>query len=141
MESSSVTPLEPEVRVLSRLARIGLLGVRGVLSLVGSAAIAGAVAVVIDPLLIYSTAADVPAFGELVARSLVFVCMGLPLVLPVAWTFGRGRWLVLGLALLLIAVPMAFEIDPACFLIRAFACLVGLAAIVIWRLLWQLRSA
>lgn len=141
VDPAQVTQHEPEVRVLSRLAKIALLLVRAIFILIGFGLIATSVYYVIDPIRLYTTPEAVPPFGELVARQLTFVCAGLPLALPVRWTFDRGRWPMAAIAVLLVTVPMAFEQDPACCLIRAFACFVGCAAILVWRTLWHLRSS
>lgn len=139
MDPTSVAP-EPEVRVLARLATVGLLIVRTLLFVVGLGGIAAAVYTVVDPLLVYSRPEDVPPFADVVARQLTFVCAGLPLALPFAWTLGQHRWRVAGLLALLVLAPMAFEQDPRCCLIRAFACFVGYAALLVWRMLWSLRA-
>ncbi len=131
---------EPEVRFLSKFAVFGLLLVRALLFALGLAAITAGIYTTLNPMLLYSRPEDVPPFGDIVARQVTFVCAGLPLALPIAWTFGRRRNVVRALLLLLVVGPMCFEQDPLSFLIRAFACFVGFAVILVWRTLWQLRT-
>jgi len=131
---------EPEVRFLSKFAVFGLLFVRTLLFAIGLTAIGAAIYTTFDPMPLYSRPEDVPPFGDLVARQVTFVCAGLPLALPIAWTFGRRRNTIRALLVLLVVAPMCFEENPLSFLIRVFACFVGFAVILVWRTLWQLRS-
>lgn len=140
MDPVPIVATEPESRFLARAAAFGLRFTRLVLFVVGLGGIAAAIYTIADPLPLYSRPEDVPPFADVVARQLTFVCAGLPLVLPFGWTLGRHRWRVAGLLALLVVAPMAFEQDPVCCLIRAFACVVGYAAILVWRTLWSLRS-
>ncbi|MBX3464515.1 MAG: hypothetical protein KF830_15205 [Planctomycetes bacterium] len=136
----SETP-EPEVRALTALARVGLLAVRALLALVGLAAIGGAVYAVFEPAAFHAEPSAVPPCGERIARSAVFVGMGLPLVLPAGWMFGRGRWAALALGLFVVAAPMPLEAAPAHGLLRALAVGVGTAATAVWQTLWRLHRA
>ncbi len=130
---------EPEIDALGRIARIGLRVLRWLSVLVGLAAIAGAFFTVYYPVPIYSD--DIPPLPTLIAHQVTFVCLGLPLVLPIAFTFGRGRWIALGIGALLWFGPMLLEGDHDFgFVVRMFATLVAIAALAVWRTLFGLTN-
>lgn len=127
-------PHEPEIELLARFARRGLLVLRLVFVIAGVAAFVHGTGRLLHP------PPDDPAFA---ARHLVWFCAGLPLLLPVNWLFGTGRWLALTAFALLWALPiLLLEDDPYGFVLRMFATLVACAALFVWRTLNGLtRSA
>ena len=100
-------PHEPEIEALAKAARAFLWVVRRAFALAGGLAfvwglelVAGGTWVFVAP---YS----------LVTPVMGFTCfsLGLPLVLPVDWTFGRGRWPLLAIASVLWFAPSAMQDD------------------------------
>ena len=83
----------------------------------------------------------IPPLPHRIANNLVWVCVGLPLVLPSRWLFGTGRWKALAVGLLLWFGPMLIDGDHAYgFLIRMFASFVACATLLILRTLRTLTA-
>lgn len=122
-------PPEPEIELLARIAARALWLLRGVLWLAGAFAIGygcrrtfGA-----DP---------VSALGA------VWIALGLPLVLPTGFVFGRGRWWLLAASGVLCFAPSALVDDHRYgFVLRGVATLVAALTLLVWRTLWQLTPA
>ena len=133
-------PREPEIEALGRIARGGLWAVRMVFLLAGL----GFTAYGAAELLRGRTGLSEVTPGTMVTDhhiDVVWLCLGLPLLPPVDWTFGRGRWLVLAVLAVLVATPVLLGGDDDYgFVIRAFAGLVALASLAVWRTLWKLTT-
>jgi len=134
------TPREPEIEALGRLAHGFLAFARGVFVLAGL----GFVGFGLTQLLTGRTGLSEVTPGKLVTDhhiDVVWLCLGLPMLPPVDWTFGRGRWLVLAVLAALVVTPMLLGGDDDYgFVIRAFAGLVALASLAVWRTLWKLTT-
>ena len=133
-------PREPEIEALGRIARGGLWTLRRVFLLAGL----GFVGFGLVELVRGRTGLSEVAPGTMVTDhhiDVVWLCLGLPLLPPVEWTFGRGRWLVLAVLAVLVAAPVLLGGDDNYgFVIRAFAGLVALASLAVWRTLWNLTT-
>ncbi|MCA8952218.1 MAG: hypothetical protein KDE27_22095 [Planctomycetes bacterium] len=130
---------EPEIDALGRAAQLALRVLRWLFALLGLLAIAGAVFTVCYPVPVYSD--DVPPLPTLVAHQTAFVCLGLPLVLPVGFTLGRGWRHALALGAALWFLPMLLPGDPVYgFGVRMFATLVAIAVLAVWRTLIGLTN-
>lgn len=141
MSDAPYLPHEPEVAAAARVVRVALLVLRGIGCVVGLVAIAGAIWTTIEPLPVYSDPAKVPPLATLIAHQLTFVCIGLPMVLPTAFVFGRGRWWLLGLGALCWFAPIPWDGDtPFVFLLRVFASLVAVSILAVWRTVFRLTK-
>ncbi|MFY9341170.1 MAG: hypothetical protein WAT39_01690 [Planctomycetota bacterium] len=130
------TPREPEIEALAKFARSGLWVLRRVFWCAGAFAIGWS-------LFAPGGAATGDSAGTTARFHVVWLCGGLPLVLPVGWLFGRGRWLALAAGVALWFLPsLLVAADPEYgFLLRMFASLVACATLLVWRTLWNLGSA
>ncbi len=141
MNPSPPTPLEPEIEFLGNVARRTLAGLRAVLFVAGVVAVGFAVRTLAStPIDDGSPAAATPSpTGGLFG--MVWLCAGLPLLSPVDWLFGRGRFVALAGAVVLWLGPCLFahDIDYG-WLLRFFASLVAAATLVVWRALWALTK-
>ncbi|HEX5050956.1 MAG TPA: hypothetical protein VFZ65_04220 [Planctomycetota bacterium] len=134
-----LVPREPEIEFLARMARRALTGLRCLLFVAGLAMIAGAIWVTLHPQDVMSEDEPILPLAQRIAHNLVFVCVGLPLLLPVRWLFARGRWPALGGLAVLWFGPMLLEGDHAYgWLIRFFASFVAFACLLVWRTLSSL---
>jgi hypothetical protein len=131
-------PAEPEVEFLARFARIALLLVRGLLFAIGAVAVVGAIWLTLEPnAAAGETIAPMP---ERLAHNSVFVCLGLPLVLPTRWLLAR-RWMALALFAACWLGPMLLEGDHDWgVLIRMFATFVACASVLVLRTLRGLTA-
>lgn len=126
MDPSPASPREPEIEFLGTLARRFLVLLRAVFFVAGIAAIAFGIHAL-------ATAAGADVNG------IVWLCAGMPLVLPVSWLFGRGRWLALAASAILWFGPALLAADhPHGWVLRLFATGVACATMFVWRTLWQL---
>ncbi len=141
-------PIEPEIEFLGKLAR-GFLRV-----LRGAFAVAGTVAAVVVVWRTFDTSppADLlfppgvvyepPPLFERFAPNAVWLAAGLPLLLPVGWTFGRRWWLLLLAAALLWTLPMLAASDHRWgWLLRIAGTFCGVATMAVWRTLAGLTRA
>lgn len=126
-------PREPEIEFLGRVATRGLVVLRTAFWLAGAVAIAyGAWRALLAP----------EREGPASALGPVWVAVGVPLVLPVDWLFGRGRFAVLGISAALWFLPMLLPDDHRFgFVLRMFATLVACLSLLVWRTLWRLTLA
>jgi len=130
---------EREIDVLGRVAHFALRVLRWISILAGLVAIAGAIYTVFDPVPVYSD--NIPPTSTVIAHQIVFLCLGLPWVLPVACTLGRGWRIMLAIGTALWFGPMALEGDHDFgFLVRMFASLVAIAVLAVWRTLYGLSN-
>ena len=75
------------------------------------------------------------------AHGAVWLCLGFPALLPVDWTFGRGRWLVLAISAVLWFGAMTLPDDHRYgYVLRIVATFVVAATLLVWRTLWRLTS-
>ena len=136
-------PHEPEIEALGRVAHGFLWLVRRVLWLAGLGGVGyglwrcwaegGAGWTFVAP---YSLV-TMPS-----AKGVVWVGLGFPALLPVGWTFGRGRWLVLAISAALWFGAMALPDDHRYgFVLRIVATFVVAATMLVWRTLWRLTSS
>ncbi len=121
-------PHEPEIEFLAALARRALVVLRAALF------VAGIVAFVVTVQRIVTL--DDEALPARIAHNLLWAAVGLPLVLPSDWMFGRGRWLTLAAAAAIWLLPMLLEGDHAYGWVLRFAgSFCGTMTIVVWRTL------
>ncbi len=141
-QNPSPPPREPEIEFLGKLARRALVGLRCLLFVAGAVAIAGAIYVTLDPRVLLWEDELIPALPARIAHNLVFVCVGIPLLLPGRWLFARGRWIALAAGCALWFGPMLLEGDHEYgWLIRMFASFVACASLLILRTLRTLTAA
>lgn len=140
--------LEPEIEFLGRLARGFLQVLRGAFTLAGAIAVGVVVWRTVDtsppPDLLFppGTAYEPPPLFERFAPNAVWLTAGLPLLLPVAWTFGRRWWLLLLGAALLWTLPMLAASDHRWgWLLRIVGTFCGVATMAVWRTLAGLTRA
>jgi hypothetical protein len=123
-------PHEPEIEALGRAAHGFLWLVRRVFWLAGLGGVAYG---------LWRCWADHGAVPS--AKGVVWVGLGFPALLPVGWTFGRGRWLVLAVSAVLWFGAMALPDDHRYgFVLRIVATFVAAATLLVWRTLWRLTS-
>ena len=139
--TSPVVPREPEIEFLGRLAARVLALLRVLLFVAGLVAIAAACYLTASPPAAMTEHTPIPSLQQRIAHNLVWVCVGLPLVLPSRWLFGAGRWQALAIGLLLWFGPMLLDGDHEYgFLIRVFASLVACATLLVLRTLRTLTA-
>lgn len=130
---------EPEIDALGRFATVGLRILRGFAVLAGLALIGLGVWLTCDPAIVYQT--EVPPLPTRIAHQMTFVCVGLPFVLPIAFTIGKGWRYAFGLGAMLWFGPSFLPGDPVWgFGVRMFATLVAIAALLVWRTLAGLSN-
>lgn len=140
-------PREPEIEFLAKVVRFALLALRFAAGTAGVVAIAFGVATITGVRAVNPYVPASPNDGSIsgpvtaTAPDVVWLCIGIPLVLPIAFTFGRGRWPLLALGALLWFGPMALDGDhPWGWLIRVFASLVACSVLFVWKTLWSLTQ-
>ncbi len=127
----SPPPREPEIEALGRIARRAIRTIRTVLWLGGAVAVGFG---------LYQALGQ-PA-AAVSARGFVWTCVGLPLLAPVPWLFGRGRWPALAAGALLWFGPSLLPDDPEYgFVLRFFASLVACLTLLVWRTLATLGAS
>jgi len=142
----ATTTREPEIEFLGKVVRFGLVAFRA------ATVTAGAVSVVYALLGIFAPAQVtvwMPTLDEAtatatepIAPSFVWLCVGIPPLLPTGWLFGRGRWLMLAVGLALWGGPHWLEGDAEYgYLIRFFATLVALSVLVVWKTIFALTKS
>lgn len=129
MTPPEAPPHEPEIEVLRRIARGGLVAIRSVFWVAGA-------------LGVWSGVFGPPASTGLDWQQpevFVFACAGAPLVVPTAWWLGRGRWFALAVGVAMATVPVLHAGDHRYgTVLRAFALLTSCMSMVVWRALWRL---
>ena len=142
------TPREPEIEFFGKVVRLFLTAARWVLFCAGSFAVAvGVYWLVQDARTAVSNenqANASTAYPETTPQLMgfVWICAGLPLLLPVGWLFGRGRWIAAGIAALLWFGPIVCPLDHRYgFVLRFAASLIACATLLVWRTLWRLTKA
>lgn len=132
-----LSPREPEIELLTRIARRGLWTLRRVFWLAGAVAIGyGLWRSATPPVDAAGNAGSAPN-----ALGIAWVCVGLPAIARVDWLFGRGRGLALGGgALLWFGAALLPHDHRYGFVLRMFASLVGCLSLLVWRTLWRLTS-
>jgi hypothetical protein len=70
----------------------------------------------------------------------VWLCVGLPMLAPAEWSFGRGRWLALAALLTLWFLPSLLGDDDYSHVLRVFVSIVALALLLVWRTPWRLTK-
>ena len=139
--TSPVVPREPEIEFLGRLASRVLALLRVLLFVAGLVAIAAACYLTANPPAATTQHEGIPSLQQRIAHNLVWVCVGLPLVLPSRWLFGAGRWQALAIGLLLWFGPMLLDGDHEYgFLIRMFASFVACVTLLVLRTLRTLTA-
>src|SRR5262245_36004903 len=140
-ESRVGQPREPEIEFLGRLARGVLAMLRLLLFVAGIVAIVLACYLAASPPAPMTPHEAVPPLQQRIAFNFVWVCAGVPLVLPSRWLFRRGRWKALALGLALWFGPMLLDGDhPYGFLIRMFASFVACVTLLVLRTLRTLGA-
>jgi hypothetical protein len=141
-DSPVAQPREPEIEFLGRLARRFLALLRVLLFVAGIVAIGAACYLTANPPAAVTPHEGIPALQQRIAYNFVWICAGLPLLLPSRWLFGAGRWKALAVGLALWFGPMLLEGDHAYgFLIRMFASFVACMTLVVLRTLRTLTAA
>ena len=136
-----VEPREPEIEFLGRLARRVLTLLRLALFVAGLVAIAAACYITASPPAAATLHEVVPPLQQRIAYNFVWVCAGVPLLLPSRWLFRAGRWQALALGLVLWFGPMLLDGDHAYgFLIRMFASFVACVTLLVLRTLRSLGA-
>ncbi len=80
-------------------------------------------------------------FNAPIATAVVWWCVGLPLLPPTGWLFGRGRWPALGLGVVLWFAASLLPGDHAYgFLLRVFGSFIACSSLLVWRTLWNLTK-
>lgn len=129
-------PREREIEVLGRIAHGGLWFLRRVLWFAGAFAVCYGLVRTWSADEVATPGTTVPALG------FVWICAGLPLLVPVDWLFGRGRWLALVAGVLLWFGPSMLSADPEYgFVLRFFATLIACVTLLVWRTLWRLTAS
>lgn len=145
MAASTTTPHEPEIEFLGKLVRKALLGFRGAAGLAGVAALVYAAANFVDPPAVeVSTVPDMtpgPVTIHPIAPYFVWLCIGIPPLVPVRWLFGRGRWPMLLVGLVLWIGPSWLQGDSDYgYIIRFFASLVAVSVLLVWKTVFALTE-
>ena len=139
--NSPVEPREPEIEFLGRLARRVLALLRVLLFVLGLVAIAAACYLTASPPAAMTEHTPIPSLQQRIANNFVWVCAGLPLLLPSRWLFGAGWWKALAVGLLLWFGPMLLDGDHEYgFLIRIFASFVACVTLLVLRTLRTLGA-
>lgn len=142
----ATTTREPEIEFLGKVVRFGLVAFRAATVTAGAIAVVyallgifllGIFAPAAMPGMIFST---IPTTAP-IAPSFVWLCVGIPPLLPIGWLFGRGRWPMLAVGLALWSGPHWLEGDAEYgYLIRFFATLVALSVLVVWKTIFALTT-
>ncbi len=133
-------PHEPEIEALARVARGFLWGVRRLFWLAGAVAIGYGLIGLWQKRTGWSEVTP-GQLHPLAHVDAVWLCVGLPLLVPVDWLFGRGRWWALALlATLWFAPRLLGGDDDFGYLLRIFASGVACASLLVWRTLWRLTK-
>jgi hypothetical protein len=126
--SDPTPPREPEIELLGRIAARAIWVLRRALWLGGVAAVGYG---------LWRICTQVEH-----AAGFVWICVGLPLLLPVGWTFGRGRACMLTVAAALIWGPSLLPDDQDhAWILRFFAALIPCLTLLVWRTVWRLTRA
>jgi hypothetical protein len=131
---------EPEIVFLGRLAGCVLTTLRLALFVAGLVAVAIACYLTASPPEAPPNEVIAP-LQQRIASNFVWVCAGVPLLLPSRWTFGKGWWKALALGLALWFGPMLLDGDhPYGFVIRVFASFVACVTLLVLRVLRTLGA-
>jgi hypothetical protein len=145
-------PREPEIELLGRIARRALGAIRVALWLAGAVAVTLAIHRALGApntnLFAFVRAFELQPADRPPAWSAagcvwgaVWLCAGLPLLAPVDWLFGRGRWIALAIGAVLWAAPALLPDDHTYgFVLRFFASLVACATLAVWRTVRSLAA-
>ena len=134
-------PREPEIEFLGRLARRVLTLLRLLLFVAGLVAIAVACYITASPPAAMTPHEAIAPLQQRIAYNFVWVCAGVPLLLPSRWLFGAGWWQALAIGLVLWFGPMLLDGDhPYGFLIRMFASFVPCVTLLVLRTLRSLGA-
>ncbi len=137
---SQTQPREPEIEFLGKIVRVMLAGFRVATILASTVAVAHALRGIFAPAVVpWGPSVDAPLAPEPIAPYFVWLCVGIPPLLPITWLFGRGRWPMLLVGLALWSGPHWLEGDAEYgYLIRFFASLVALSVLVVWKTVFAL---
>jgi hypothetical protein len=129
---SPAPPHEPEIELLRRAARLGLVVIRAAFWLAGALAV-------------YTGLFGPPRWTGIewpATHLFVFACIGVPLLLPTSWWLGRRwRWALAAGCLMWLLPMFAADEHRYGLLLRVFASAVACASMVVWRTLWRLTTA
>lgn len=132
------TPREPEIEFFGKVVRLFLTAARVTLFCAGLFGVVLGVTWLVQD----SSSAVVPAETTPQLMGFVWISAGLPLVLPVGWLFGHGRWIAAAIAVALWFGPVVCPLDHRYgFIIRFGASLVACATLLVWRTIWRLTRA
>ncbi len=128
-QRTTAPPQEPEIELLARLARGALWGLRVAMVVAGLYALGHAVSGWLAP----APAAD-PEVPTSTLSGVVWLCIGLPPLLPVRVWFGAWRWPLLAALALLWFMPTVVGPDIEYgWILRTFATGVALSVLLVWR--------
>lgn len=140
-------PHEPEIEFLRKVARFALLAFRVATVTAGAVAIGFAGARIVDPPMVEEwgiigiTPGPIGKTLEPIAPYFVWLCIGIPPLLPTRWLFGRGRWLMLLVGVALWFGPSRLEGDSDYgYIIRFFASLVAVSVLLVWKTVFALTT-
>lgn len=138
-------PREPEIEFLGKIVRFALVAFRAATVTAGAVAVVHALVGIFAPAVVPGAIGigfDALPTTAPIAPCFVWLCVGIPPLLPIRWLFGRGRWLMLSVGLALWSVPHWLEGDAEYgYLIRFFASLVALSVLVVWKTIFALTTA
>lgn len=132
-----VTPREPEIEFLGKVVQFALLAFRTTTVTAGAVAFAYGVYGIANPQMVMYY--DLGPRLEPIAPYFVWLCIGIPPLLPTGWLFGHGCWPMLLVGLALWLGPHALDGDSEYgYLIRFFASLVAVSVLLVWRTVFAL---
>ena len=141
------TPREPEIEFLGKVVQFALLAFRAATVTAGALALAYGVYGIANPQMVEIwgivgiTPGPIGTGLEPIAPYFVWLCVGIPPLLPTGWLFGRGRWPMLLVGLALWLGPHALDGDSEYgYLIRFFASLVAVSVLLVWRTVFALTK-
>lgn len=136
-----LSPPEPAIDRLGAIARLALRTLRGMFWVAGAMALAVGVYAGLDPHQAVYSERDLPPLSQRIAENSVWWCLGAPLVTPVGFLLGSGRWYMLGLGTLLCVGPCLLPGDHDYgVVLRVFASFVGTIVLVVWRVAFGLTT-
>ena len=140
-----LTTREPEIEFLGKVVRFALVAFRAATVTAGAVAVVHALMGIFAPAVVpgyMGIGFDAGPTTAPIAPSFVWLCVGIPPLLPIRWLFGRGRWPMLLVGLALWSGPHWLEGDAEYgYLIRFFASLVALSVLVVWKTIFALTTA
>jgi len=134
-------PREPEIEFLGKVVAFMLLAFRAATMCAALVAIGYGMTNIIDPPRYPANLEGLGGEPMPIAPYFVWLCIGIPPLLPVKSLFGRGCWLVLAISAALWIGPGWLEGDHEYgWLIRFFASLVPVSVLFVWKTIYALTQ-